>query len=569
MYVCDHMKKISFLIAIILSLYSCSPIKEQELLRHILRESSIDLNPDSLKTCIATASELWASKPWAQYYDKDIFINYILAPHIADEPVEYYWRTDIPKWLNLMSSKQTILTLAQQINDRIDVDTRPEDWGNKQMGYSATMAGKFGKCDDRAILAIMAMRSYGVPAAFDFIPMWASSNNGHSLCSVLIHNGTTLVFQNRGDKGTEYNFSHKVAKVYRKTFSKNLDCLIAKYQSRESIPPSLNDCRIKDVTSEHKIGQRDIRFSGNIVTENKLCYLSVFHPNGWFPIAVGEIHRNLMNFSAVGTGLDHKNQNPVKGDNIGDGILYLPCIYNGKVIPAGYAFILSKQGIKELIPSKEDETVILYRKFPRLARISRFAGHMYGGIIEGANEADFSDAIQLHRIYGKSLSHIQTIKTRQCPPCRYIRFRKPSGTFSLAELRAYNDNGQEIKGRPIASESMYGIEGLKHIYDNDPLTYFEVSPVLDIWAGIDFGSPQSISSIAFCPRNDDNDISPGDEYELFYWDNEWKTLGTKKATEYSIEFINVPKGALLWLRNRTKGKEERPFTYENGQQIWW
>ena len=27
--------------------------------------------------------------------------------------------------------------------------------------------------------------------------------------------------------------------------------------------------------------------------------------------------------------------------------------------------------------------------------------------------------------------------------------------------------------------------------------------------------------------------------------------------------------ALLWLRNLTKGREERPFTYENGRQIWW
>ena len=27
--------------------------------------------------------------------------------------------------------------------------------------------------------------------------------------------------------------------------------------------------------------------------------------------------------------------------------------------------------------------------------------------------------------------------------------------------------------------------------------------------------------------------------------------------------------ALLWLRNHTRGEEERNFTYENGEQIWW
>ena len=32
---------------------------------------------------------------------------------------------------------------------------------------------------------------------------------------------------------------------------------------------------------------------------------------------------------------------------------------------------------------------------------------------------------------------------------------------------------------------------------------------------------------------------------------------------------NVPTNALLLLRNHTKGKEERIFTYENGEQVWW
>ena len=32
---------------------------------------------------------------------------------------------------------------------------------------------------------------------------------------------------------------------------------------------------------------------------------------------------------------------------------------------------------------------------------------------------------------------------------------------------------------------------------------------------------------------------------------------------------NVPTNALLLLRNHTKGKEERIFTYEGGEQVWW
>ena len=58
-------------------------------------------------------------------------------------------------------------------------------------------------------------------------------------------------------------------------------------------------------------------------------------------------------------------------------------------------------------------------------------------------------------------------------------------------------------------------------------------------------------------------------YELFYWNNKWISLGTQKAEDFNIKFDNVPKNALLWLRNLTKGHEERPFTYENGKQVWW
>ena len=80
---------------------------------------------------------------------------------------------------------------------------------------------------------------------------------------------------------------------------------------------------------------------------------------------------------------------------------------------------------------------------------------------------------------------------------------------------------------------------------------------------------KKIQFIQFAPRNDDNAISPGDDYELFYWNDRWISLGTKVASDFSIQFDNVPKNALLWLKDLTKGHEERPFTIENGKQIWW
>ena len=101
------------------------------------------------------------------------------------------------------------------------------------------------------------------------------------------------------------------------------------------------------------------------------------------------------------------------------------------------------------------------------------------------------------------------------------------------------------------------------------MSYFDISGLDDFWVGLDYGKPTLLNKVFFCPRTDDNDVSPGDEYELFYWDDQWSSLGKQSAQEHQLIYNNVPKNALLLLRDLTKGREERPFTYENGKQIWW
>lgn len=39
--------------------------------------------------------------------------------------------------------------------------------------------------------------------------------------------------------------------------------------------------------------------------------------------------------------------------------------------------------------------------------------------------------------------------------------------------------------------------------------------------------------------------------------------------EDELIYDNVPSGALYLLKNHTEGKEERIFTYSNGQQNWY
>ena len=61
----------------------------------------------------------------------------------------------------------------------------------------------------------------------------------------------------------------------------------------------------------------------------------------------------------------------------------------------------------------------------------------------------------------------------------------------------------------------------------------------------------------------------GKNYELFYWNNGWKSLGSQPAAAAPLIFENVPTGGLYWLVAEGSRKDERIFTIENGKQVWW
>ena len=64
-------------------------------------------------------------------------------------------------------------------------------------------------------------------------------------------------------------------------------------------------------------------------------------------------------------------------------------------------------------------------------------------------------------------------------------------------------------------------------------------------------------------------LTEGTQYELQYWDDEWKTIDTLTAGRKPLEFTGVPAGGLYWLTEIDSNREERPFTYDQGHQVWW
>ena len=112
---------------------------------------------------------------------------------------------------------------------------------------------------------------------------------------------------------------------------------------------------------------------------------------------------------------------------------------------------------------------------------------------------------------------------------------------------------------------------IQQMFDGNVLTFYTNYTKKSTWIGVEFENPVSISQISFLPRNDDNFIREDEIYQLYYWcKDEWHLLQTMKGKKDGILIVNnVPQNALLLLHNATKGKEERIFTYENDNQVWW
>lgn len=63
-------------------------------------------------------------------------------------------------------------------------------------------------------------------------------------------------------------------------------------------------------------------------------------------------------------------------------------------------------------------------------------------------------------------------------------------------------------------------------------------------------------------------IKIGGNYEVFYWDDEWRSLGKHIAEGKKLLIYGVPEKTLLWIKSEDKSAKERIFIYENFEQHW-
>ncbi len=531
------------------------------------------ISADYLIDNINRAFEYWHTSPWLRHLDFDQFCEYVLPYKVKElQPLDNWREKFSSVYANELRPLEycdlydgSAYRACRTLNEAYKRDIRPGIINRKWVkvyDVETRLKVPYGMCSDFVYLTAVIFRSVGLPIACDHTPHWGNQRLGHSWNVLLAQNGKTVPFVGmllNAEEGPIID--ERLPKAFRSTYSANPD-LKKLNLTGDYVPRFFRNIFQKDVTDEY-VATSDVDIDCRGIN-GKTAYLCVFGDNDWTPVDFGEISRGKAHFKSVGRN-----------------IVYMPVAYsaNGERRTLSEPFILNFDGsVTYLMPGDKTISASLDRKYPVLKYVWLYSKLIEGGEFEASDDKEFKSGVhKVHtiasgRAVGGDVSVSDTV-----PPCRYWRYinRRPETYGSMAELAFFRPgDGQPLEGRIIGTEGSWEDNPAwvrENLFDGNVLTSYCAPAGSGCWVGLDFGKPVKIDRILYTPRGDGNMVEPGDTYELSYWhDGHWNSLGRQTATTMSVTYDNIPEGALLLLRDLTKGKEERIFMIdENGRQQWW
>ena len=539
---------------------------------------SSTISSDFLISEIDAAFEQWRSAPWSKEYSFDDFCRWVLPYRIANEKLDK-WRhyalsfhrpqEDSLKAIGDMWELGRLLINTSGINYSEDIYL-PFHLTFKQMSMI-----KDADCNAMSYYATMLLRSRGIPTSTESTPAWGNRSSKHSWNAIITSKGTPLPISFYGDNSAYVFADHRLSKIYRHCYHTAKETVPFRYRDRESFPPYFSNADKIDVTSQYDMQTIDITIDKLDSTISKIAWLCTFNNNEWIPVACAEITDGKALFRDMGNGRGF-NHDAFKFEGGDLGIVYLPAYYiKGKTLPASAPVLVKEDGsVKTLVPDTNIlQSITTKRKYPLFSKFYVDRINMTGACFEASDNMYFNDAVTLLTIDSLQPHPLTPYKTNHPDKkFRYVRCRfsdkSPDLIYNVCQVRFYS-NGNLLVGKTIYNTEMGNIENPDNLFDNNMLTYCKAEKSPNTWVGLDLGTPRNISSIEYMARTDDNDIWPGDEYEMFYWNNGWQSAGRKTASEYKLTWHNLPSGTLYLVIDRTKGVENRIFTYDDHTIRWW
>lgn len=510
---------------------------------------------------IDIAFEEWQKRPWNKHCTFDDFCELILPYRIEDEPLER-WRANYrKKFAFLLDSPYTgsdvieaSNVIGQYLREKKFIFNR--NLNLPHLGANFLLKYRIGKCVDSCDYLIYVLRSLGIPVTVDELPLSPDNLTGHTWNVVLDTTRRYIPFwftEADAVRNDKYEDGRKKGKVFRKCFGMQSETFKGMIQDPK-IPTLFKNPFKKDVSGEyfqtlHEVSSTD--------SSEKYMYIGIFTPKQWMAIDMTKISDGKAIFR-----------------NIEPGIAYQPLYYDGQRYRlAGYPFILQGDSTITFTPRKDEyESITVTRKCPLYLRIVKHMAKVVGAKIYSSNSENFNQKQLLYHITDTPKVSVNSVYFNPSVKCRYIRYIAPKDHFlEIADLDFYYKD--RLISPQAISENKYdkqlSISKLHESLDHNPLTWI-VSRQKGSYITIDFGKEIYIDRLNYTPRNDDNFIRVGDTYEIGYNKGYegWKYIARQKAEKDTLVFDNIPKGALLHLRNLTRGNEEKVFYINNGKQTF-
>lgn len=547
------------------------------LTRDIISDVQV-MTADYLIYNIDHAFKQWKTQPWANHLSYEEFRDWILPYKVTELQSLDNWRDVLSKFYSDSIStvtdpddqRSTIYGAIEIVRNELHTKLSEighrviwEDRGSIPMRSAATWVRMtYGSCLDYVTMGSAVFRSMGLPAAVDQVPNWGRNSDGHSWYVFPDDRGREQATINSliMPAGMQFYPYERIPKVWRSTYSINRE-IINYYKHSKYIYP-FPYCQ-QDVTEHYNlVSNIEIEINKKLIKklkDRKYVYIAMVVNNGgpqWKILDYGFLKRGKAGFR-----------------NIGRNVLYIVLGYDGHdLVPISSPFIIHKSGKVDYVERKTKNEAIsidLRRKYYESYNVVDMRRRILGGKFECSDYSDFRDALTLYTIDNTDIPYL--IKTNISRPYRYWRYVSPDGSWgSVSEVSFHNVQESKIIGRGIANPEA-GQDAIDRAYDGNLLSNFEINQPNGNWVGMDMGTPIYVPYVSVSPRSDDNDICPGNEYELYYFDGmDWCSLGYQLADDNSLHYENVPINTLLWLRNYTRGNNERPFVIKNNKDIiWW
>jgi hypothetical protein len=504
---------------------------------------------------------VWKEKPWCQHLSFEEFCEWILPYRVYNEPLQP-WRKFMYKQLSWLEDSVTdpcnVIEVTKRLNKFMSLKYKYTSKLNMPfLGGIDAWKNAAGGCEHGYALMTMACRSIGLPVAIDFTYQYPNWPGDHSWMVLLDKDKELVPFNGISDRAKFEKIErnpipkHVVTTIFRNTFAKNVNENNQTYQ--QVYPKNIADPFIKSVTHEYKDQTKgDFQINTNIKSA---------------PIAFLYSFKKGLNSTAVAHSFGRSGLFDFK--NIGYSGYYYVRFLEDSLSYHRQPFYWNGDSITFLKPDYDNPISLkLFRKYSLKSKEINFHKETLHGQIQASNDKNFRSFVTLH-VVDTITKEYPEVKLKHNNKYQYYRYLNDSNSIHLAEInyyKKYKDYTSRIDGVP------YGFAEDRPKADNEAAFDGRIETNCNTgkgsWVAINTGEPIHIESVQLIARNHLNIIEPGNVYELFYFDQGWRSAGVQMTHHYYIKFDSIPANTLYVLHNHTKGKEERIFTYEYGKQTF-